>query len=196
MSLPTAPSSTPMPPDHVVPAAGPPRLRGPWLVLARLACVVATLLVLGPFIAGLVVRMTHLDHLSAYAVRSGSGWTPETFSAALAQLGLSVGLYQLAFLALDVVMALFFVLVAALILWRKSDERLALLVAMALITLGLVWFTNFDWLAALFPDWTWLFDVVNILSVALGLAFCFLFPDGRFVPRWTRWLLLVWVTAE
>jgi hypothetical protein len=160
-----------------------------------MACTVGVLLALGPFAASLLVRVARLGTLSTFDMRSDSGWTPATFTAALAQLGLSVGLFQLATILLDLVVALCFVLVAAVLLWRKSDEWLALVVALFLITWGTAWPTKQDELAALSPGWSWLFTLQIDLSFALLLAFCFLFPDGRFVPGWTRWLLVTFVAG-
>jgi hypothetical protein len=43
------------------------------------------------------------------------------------------------------------------------------------------------------PVWTLPTEVVNFLgSTCLGL-FLILFPSGRFVPRWTRWIIVVWI---
>jgi hypothetical protein len=34
-----------------------------------------------------------------------------------------------------------------------------------------------------------------VISAAIGVVlFFYLFPDGRFGPRWTRWVALVWIT--
>src|SRR5262249_53150938 len=163
------------------------RLQEPGLTLARLACGTGALLALEPFAVGLVVRLTSLGHLGAFDVRSDSGWTPASFSAALTQVGLSVGFYQVSRMVLDLLVALCFVLVAALLLWRRSDDGLALLVALVLVQFGAAWETNFDRLSILYPNWTWLFSLDNQLSFALLLAFFFLFPDGHAVPGWMRW---------
>jgi hypothetical protein len=42
----------------------------------------------------------------------------------------------------------------------------------------------------LVPIWERLNGVLNALSFASVFLFFYLFPDGRFVPRWTRWLVL------
>src|SRR5690606_29289117 len=42
----------------------------------------------------------------------------------------------------------------------------------------------------------WLTPVVDILPGVTIIAFailCYVFPDGRFVPRWTRWAAVAWV---
>jgi hypothetical protein len=161
------------------------RLSGGWLLLARIACGVGALLAVGVFTAGLMLRVTHLGSLASHDVPSG--WSTETFRAALDQLGLSVGFYQLYQIALALAFALCCFLVAALLLWRASNEWMALLVALFLLIFGGAWPTNLDALATLYPAWSWLFTLADQLSWALLLAFFFLFPDGRFVPHWVRW---------
>lgn len=84
--------------------------------------------------------------------------------------------------------------VAALIVWRKSDDGVALMVALGLILLPLInvqaddagrlyaiygspWYrllrTFHDWLIYFAPHYT--------------VFLFFIFPDGRFVPRWMKW---------
>jgi hypothetical protein len=46
-----------------------------------------------------------------------------------------------------------------------------------------------------FP-WRWPELVVNFIGYMLIIPFFYLFPDGRFVPRWTRWVALVWIVAN
>jgi hypothetical protein len=166
------------------------RLSGRWLLLARVVCAAGALLAVGLFTLGLLMRFTHLNRLSTFDVPDG--WNPTAFQAALTQLGLSVGFYQMYRTVVDLILVLCCFLVAALLLWRKSNEWMALFVAMVLITFGAIWPTNTDGLAVLYPAWSWLFTNANQLSIVLLAVFFFLFPDGRFVPRWTRWL---WVAV-
>jgi hypothetical protein len=37
------------------------------------------------------------------------------------------------------------------------------------------------------------FAFLNFLGSALFGLFLYIFPDGRFVPRWTRWVALAWI---
>ena len=80
---------------------------------------------------------------------------------------------------------------AALILWRKSDDPGALVSAFFLILFPLFeisfWLPSSpSWLAAL---GLWM---GRVAFVAL-LFFCLLFPTGRYVPAWARWLAPVFV---
>ena len=81
-------------------------------------------------------------------------------------------------------------LVSALICWRKSSDRMALFTAYTLLGLSGAFFSDlYDPWFSMNPIWTWLY---NGISAALGptfFLFFYLFPDGRFVPRWTRLLV-------
>ena len=87
---------------------------------------------------------------------------------------------------------------AALIVSRRSDDWIALLVSFTLLALGGVAFSSAN--SVLLVTQPQLSPLVNLLE-ALGyftLLFLLLtFPDGRFTPRWTRWtfpfLLLIFL---
>lgn len=107
---------------------------------------------------------------------------------ALVDLGVSVDLYAAYRLALDLVVALGFCAVGAVIFWRKSRERGALFVSFALMIFGLTWPDTFD--SAVFdPVWGTLATFLTQLGLVSLFVFFFVFPEGRFVPRWTRWIV-------
>ncbi len=80
-----------------------------------------------------------------------------------------------------------------LIFLRKSDDRMALLVAIFLVIYG----ANSSSVAQ-FPVWspivTHIVDsITGLIAFVPAALFFYLFPTGRFVPRWTRWFVLAWV---
>src|SRR5262245_57444483 len=77
------------------------RLPGRWLVLARIACGAGALLAVGLFTSGLIIRFAHLGHLASFDVPSD--WSADTLHAALAQLDLSAGFYQLYRIVCDLI---------------------------------------------------------------------------------------------
>ena len=92
--------------------------------------------------------------------------------------------------AWNLLMPLGFVLCAALLVWRRSDDWMALLVSFALISLGVYLVSGINVEVSALPGWRWVNLVLaNLGSYAFALLL-YLFPDGRFVPRWTRWLVL------
>src|SRR5260370_13916078 len=87
--------------------------------------------------------------------------------------------------------------VAGLIFWRRSDDWMAMFVSLFLVTFGV----NFSVQAQAIlvtnvqMAWYWSHNILIGLGwVSLSLLL-YLFPDGRFVPRWTR-LLAVFVVAS
>jgi hypothetical protein len=163
-------------------------LHGRWLVLARTACLLAALLAIGLFIVGLFARADQFSDLSTFGLPVG--WTADSLRAAQAQLHLPVGFYRVYRVTLDLVNGWCFFLVAALIFWRQSTERMALFVTFFLFTFGAIWTLPSDWLVVKYPEWSWLLRVLEQFSWLCFFAFFFLFPDGHFVPRRMRWLTL------
>jgi hypothetical protein len=107
--------------------------------------------------------------------------------APLARLGitphaLAGGVELLSCLAILLVAA-----VAALLLWRRSDDWMALLVALTLILMTAV-FTPIG--QGLPPAWQWLGQVFSLASFTALFLLMSLFPSGRFVPRWL-WIPIV-----
>jgi hypothetical protein len=108
----------------------------------------------------------------------------------LSRLGLSLNFYVGYFTGLQAVFGFVFLVIGALIFWRKSDDWMALLVSLMLVIFGLATVNSTPGLAALaYPSFTFPGLVLQFLGAALLVFFFFLFPDGRFVPRWMRWLV-------
>jgi hypothetical protein len=158
-----------------------------WLLFAKAAWVIVAVIALGRFVTSVPARYAELAHPTS-GVR-----------AALAEMGLSAGGYAVYNVALDAVFVSIFAVVAIVIFWRRSNDPVALLVATMLVVWG-----PLNGLFVLTPSAT------QEMSPALGMAldrvptfvgyiawmlFFYLFPSGRFVPRWTRWLALLWGVA-
>jgi hypothetical protein len=164
------------------------RLHGGWLLLARIVWFALVALTLGVCIASLPEYFTELQTVCRLAVCSYVQLSPDTV-VALEHFGLSVGSYAAFMVALTVVFALVSFGVGYLIFWRKSDDWMALLLALLSVVGGMVPIiltvgtSHSAWhLPILF--------VSELLFLSFFLTFT-LFPDGRFVPRWTRWLFVV-----
>jgi signal transduction histidine kinase len=173
-----------MSPSMSQPAARP--LRGGWLALARLAWYVSAALALAYY---LVLTPAQFAQVQA-------GLTPPQLDQ-LAALGLSAQGYALYLLALDWVFLLVCFAIGVLIFWRKSDERMALLAATMLVTFGTISFN--ETLAALpaaLQTWRWALVTIYFVGDTTSFLLFYLFPDGRFVPRWMRWLAVVVIMTE
>jgi hypothetical protein len=163
----------------------PPTLRGRWLLLAQVTWVAAAVGALGQFVISIPARYTQLANPTV-GVRS-----------ALAEIGLSASAYALYNVTLDTIFVSVFAVVATVIFWRRSNDLVALLVATMLVVWG-----PLNGLLVLTPSAT--AGMYPLLQMTVGSAltlvgymtwmlFFYLFPSGRFVPRWTRWLALCWV---
>ncbi len=105
--------------------------------------------------------------------------------------------YALTLLSLKYLAAAVFVVVALYIFWRKADDWMAILVSMMLLSLphtfNLVGYSE-NWQSFNYPLDEFLYALemfFNIVGFGLLFFVFFLFPDGHFVPRWTRWFALL-----
>jgi hypothetical protein len=126
----------------------------------------------------------------------GLGQLTAEGTARLADQGLSPAFYAAYTAALDIAVVLGYLVVAALLLWHRPSERVALFTGLWLVGLTLDTFP-LPTLAAEWPGWSRLVTVNYSLSIGIGLVvFLAIFPDGRFVPRWMRWVVLVAALEE
>ena len=177
-----------------------PRLSGRVLLLARVTWLAVALLVLGVFVVGEFLYIAELRTTVCTEGAEACVWegllTPENVRE-LENLGLSVGFYAAFDAAINVVFVAVWLGVGAVIFWRRSDDRMALLVALFLVTYGPMSFGPVapDFLAEEYPAlWLPIAGVAFLGQACLALFFC-LFPSGRFVPRWSRWLALAYLAA-
>jgi hypothetical protein len=123
--------------------------------------------------------------------------TPEGVRA-LQDAGSSVRFYAISNVVIDKVFQLVWFAVGALIFWRRSDDRMALLTSLFLVTCGTVTIdpTAANALVSHHPAWLLPVRGVEYLGEACITLFFFLFPGGRFAPRWTRWLAVAFIVFD
>ena len=112
--------------------------------------------------------------------------------ATLTSLGLYSSFYGRLYTTLDIIFATVCCVLASTIFWRRSDHPMALFIALVLALFGTTYSDAWRTLETLHPVLEWLSIVLETLSGATVFLFFYLFPDGRFVPRWTRWLAVPW----
>jgi hypothetical protein len=84
------------------------------------------------------------------------------------------------------------VFLALLLFWHRSDDRMGLFTSFFLLAYGVIYPGPLEALKPFFPDISRLTEIILPGFVAvLALLLFAIFPDGRFVPRWTRWVVLV-----
>jgi hypothetical protein len=159
-----------------------------WIVVATLA--------VGLFAIGIPAEFKQLQ-IPCPTVTCSTGQLPPAGLHALRDLGLSPGSFAAYTVAMDVLFAAVCCVVAALIFWRRSDDRMGMFVSLALLTFGTATFTfTMETLAARQPAWETPTSFLHFLGAASFGLFLYLFPDGRFVPRWARWVALVWIAWQ
>ncbi|RPJ44161.1 MAG: hypothetical protein EHM21_10515 [Chloroflexi bacterium] len=174
------------------PAWRPVRAR--WLLAVRAAWLAIGALAAGLFVAGIPAEYAQLQSGCPTSACASSGGIAPIELSLLEKLGLSPGFFAVYGIALEIAFALVFVVVAALIFWRKSSDRQALFVALALLLFGTATQPYaLHALVAVRPALGLPVDMLHFLGSASFSLFLFIFPDGRFVPRWTRWVALVWI---
>jgi hypothetical protein len=172
-------------------------LNGGRLLLARVLWIAVVVSAMGLFVVSLPAQYERLADFAS------PGLEPDIVRANLRTLGISVDFYATYLLCVSVASALVWIAVGVIIFWRRSDDRMALFTSLCLITFGA--FTLPDVFnvnngpGALAEQYPGVLMPVRLLgffgSVSIGL-FLYFFPDGRFVPRWTGWIVLLWVAHE
>jgi hypothetical protein len=194
VSRPLAPAPSAASPDRT--RAGDTRLRGRPLLLARTAWVGVAVLTVTLFVTGIPAEFALL-HTPCPIVACSTGQLPPAGLRSLEELGLSLDFFAAYSVAMDVVFATVCSAVAALIFWHKSDDRMGLFASLALLTFGTATFTfTMEALAARHPVSEMPVALLHFLGAASFGLFLFVFPDGRFVPRWVRWVALVWIASQ
>jgi hypothetical protein len=167
------------------------RLQGRWLLLARAGWVVLVVLTLTIFFASLPEYVAQLQNpcagvcaylqLSAEQVEMLKGF------------GFSPGDYATYTLTLTLATMVVCLVVSTLIVWRRSDDRMAVLVALMLVTFGPIYVTSSVLTSSplQIPNQCLYFFAFSLLVLVF-----LLFPSGQFVPRWTRWTLVVSLAVQ
>jgi hypothetical protein len=109
---------------------------------------------------------------------------------------LVAGSYGLVTTILLAAVASVYFAVSLVLFWRKSTDRFILLLSLGLVVVGGVFIQPFP--NALF-QWTRVWAFPNALLEFLAgatLISGYMFPDGRFVPGFTRWLALGWIVVS
>jgi signal transduction histidine kinase len=165
------------------------RLHGRWIMLARGTWITLVVLTLAIFFASLPVYIALQQTLCAGTeCASGTLLTPAQ-AELLEGIGLSLSDYAAYSVAFTLVTIVACLGVSTLIVWHRSDDRMALLVALMLVTFGPLGTTTT--VLARPSSWQVPAACLVFLAVALFVLVFLLFPTGQFVPSFTRWIAVV-----
>jgi hypothetical protein len=158
---------------------------------SRVAWVMVAALTVGVFVSGLPSEFARLQAPCDSA--TSCAWLPRLTGETAQQLGglgLPTGFFAAYFIVIEVVFTAMSFALGSLIFWRRPEGRMALVVSLTLITFGATFFVPFP-LLDLPLLWKLSAETISFVGSALLILFLYLFPDGRFVPRWTRFLVAV-----
>jgi hypothetical protein len=123
---------------------------------------------------------------------------PASALGGLRDAGISLGAYAAFTVGVEILCKVVWISVAALLFVFRSRDRMALLVSFFLLTFGTATLlTNgTDALAAENPAWWVIARGLQITGEVFSVLFLLTFPDGRFVPRWTPIVAIVFLLFQ
>jgi hypothetical protein len=158
-------------------------LSGRWLLLARAVWAIIATLALCLFIASIPSYVSNVLNLGQ------ADWigTPVEAPAGL------VFVVELLGVLISITSAVACLALASVLFWRKSDDWMVMFISSYLLVYGTVLVGPLETAEAFYPWWPSLaVDVIQPLFFTTPtIALLVLSPDGRFVPSWTRWLLVL-----
>ena len=166
-------------------------LSGRRLVLARLGWLMVFVVTIGLFSANIPA---YYDSLVSF---SDPNLDTATVRANLEAADVSIQRFATYLLGISVASAVVWVVVGTLIFWRRSDSWIALFASLCLIVFGTFGLNEG---ALALPDQVpalWL--PVRLLALFSNVAlysFVLIFPNGRFVPRWSRWAVILFAVHD
>lgn len=117
--------------------------------------------------------------------------TGQVFGEALPQLGMTAQGYAAFFLILNLMLPITAALVAMVIFWKRRNDPMALFVSIALIMYSIVLGRPAIAITLAYPGSWWVVTLLRGMSAICILLLLCIFPNGRFVPRWSIVFLIV-----
>jgi hypothetical protein len=165
----------------------------PWLRLARLLALAFMLFCTSVFIAGVF-------YYQGYAAHPRGKFTfweysPGELDAILGRIRMTIhGWIQLD-LILAIIIAIIFCGIGFFIFLRKNDDWFGLYIAAAFVLYGTFTGSPVVALSATYPVLEPILTPLGVIArLGIWLVF-YLFPDGQFVPRWTRWAVALLILS-
>lgn len=168
------------------------RLSNRWLILARLGWIALVLFLLGVSVASLPASFValHSPCPPGPIECSSLGLLSASDLRILPTLGFSLDAYAWFEIGTSSASALVLFVVGGILFWRKSDDWIALLVALMCFSIGATTITGYLQLST--SIWGMLQNSVLAIESLAILFTLALFPNGRFVPGFAFWVALVY----
>ncbi len=126
---------------------------------------------------------------------------PYGLNLPLEEVGISVRAFAVYAVIFNALVMLAFILIGALVFLGKPGDRTAMIASLALLLMGVALVPLIPSLYLIYPSWYIPIQVLRIAGLVMAVNFMYIFPNGRSIPAWTRFmglavlfsgLLLLW----
>src|SRR5215217_4262545 len=157
-------------------------LRGRWLLLARVTWALIAVSAVGLFVASIPAYVSNILEIGQADWMGAPVEAPAALVLVLDLLGILASVT-----AASVCLTL-----GVVLFWRRSDDWMVVLTSSYLLLYGTIMAGPLEWAEDFYAWWPALAVAVvqPLFLTTPTVALIALFPDGRFVPRWTRWLIV------
>ncbi len=170
----------------------PARFSRRWLILTWVLWIGLVVLALTVFAASFPAYLAQLQSVCNGTACATGQLTPQLMGT-LKTLHIAPGSYVAGTMVVVLIRVLVWFTVGGVVAWRRPQDWMALVVALMLVLLGTS--TTLTTIADSPSLWQFPAQCLLFLSYLLLGLIILLFPSGRFVPRWS-WMLLILFTAE
>lgn len=167
-----------------------------WLNIFRVIQIVTICVTVGLFIMSIPVNYeTRIQICSASTCPPGQLTTRA--EQTLEQNGLSLDWFVKLTIALDILIAAFFTVSAIVIFVRKPNDLFTIFVSVMMVTFGLATFSGgIEGIGKANPFLHGLTGSIAVFGNFAIVTFFFIFPNGKFTPRWTSAILIGWILFQ
>ena len=120
---------------------------------------------------------------------------PQEVQRSVERAGLSITTYALLPTLLNAAFSMLSLVVAAVIVRRAEGDRFAYFAALCLVQFGAMSVPFAVALRSTYPALASVGEVSALLSWTAAIVLVHVFPNGRFVPAWSRWLALLCIAG-
>jgi hypothetical protein len=169
------------------------RLPGRWITAAHIVWAVLIICTLVLFFISIPVYFAQLQ-LSCSTTSCAPGQLSSSAAQALSKLGLSLKGYATLSLLLGIAWSLVWFVVGGVLAWRKFNDWMALLIALTFLMQGSE--SILSTVAGSSSAWQFPALLVGFLAYLLLSLVFVVFPNGRFVPHWSYWLVVLYIPVS
>jgi tRNA A-37 threonylcarbamoyl transferase component Bud32 len=155
-----------------------------WLGVARGVWGVVVIYCFTLFFAGIPTRYEYLVDVSPERLHS------------LEQLGLTPEFLAYWLLAVEIIFMLGFSIVGILIYFQKSNDLAIVSTSLLLVSFGTTDLNVVTSLADFYPAMELPTSIAKFISWSLLMPMLYTFPNGKFIPKGTRWLTVIWICTN